>query len=386
MPPRGRKKREEQEPLIDLGEVQEDGTVGEIPEGFDIDTDVQRVLAELEDPGGAKVMVRRRGDDGKYAIVDTVPAETFSVDMLVRTFGGGKYELRILDARHAYAKSITVVVEGKPKIPRVRGDDGDNDGPRRNPLDDFEREATQSMLVGLVREVLGAIRQPQQMGQVQGADALDTAIKMVQVMQTSMTPLLEGLVGRAGKGEGGDAWEAFDRGLELGQAMAGKGDDVTVSLGRELLGFFRDAKKSGAMPQQAPQNARIGPAQNPPTPGQEGGNAGNLPPWAQVFAPYVPQLIQMASTNRDQGIYVPVILDQLPGAAVDWLAVQLRDRPAEFRREFNAAFPPVTQFPGWFDGMFEVVADELLGLDDDDEGPAVADSSPEGGSTPAGPD
>ncbi len=74
----------------------------------------------------------------------------------------------------------------------------------------------------------------------------------------------------------------------------------------------------------------------------------------------------MAADDRDPELYTDLILDRLDGSAVAFITEQLSTRRAEFQNEFYHWFPHTAQYREWFDGMFAVLADRLVGPSPDE--------------------
>lgn len=322
--------------------------------------DVDTVLEELGEQAGRVYLYRFNVDAKSWDSVDVIPADSFSLKMVIDTYGGGRYRVKVREGTSGpWRSQTTFTIAGEPKLKPVKpvapGEGGLPEG---------------QMWPALLTAVLEAIRRPVDAGPVQGRDSLDAALKMVELMQAQTRPLLEALAGGAGRG-GDDAWSAFDRGLELGENMGkaiagGEGEgSAMIPLVRELVTYFQQARAEGKSVEEATKQARTQ-IQSQPA----------VTTWAGLLRGRMALLIRWAREDRDPEIYADVLLDEIGDAGQRFLAGRLStpESAGQFVAELFQAFPEADDHRGWITSLISAIADRLFSEAEDDRDSASNDA------------
>lgn len=291
--------------LPEFGEI----AVDQLPD------DVQQVFDQLGDDV-TKVMLYRRGREGKQSYVGTVDADEFDLDFIAQTYGGGRYLARLV-GNEGILKGLTFYIDDAVK-PKPHREDGAN-----------------AEVARLIERLIDKMDTPRQDPMQIAASLGAVAATQMQTMMQMILPLL------SNKGGGGapanDILEAVQLGISLGgkdegympvireigiplvkslQSIAGKGQHTALSTRSEV-------------PQQPQQ------PQQPPT---------TQPPWVAMVAPYVAKLIEFAQRGDDPGLWAAVLDAQYPRFA-KWLESAVLDE--SFKEQLYQFFPALKPFDAW---------------------------------------
>lgn len=337
--------------------------VEEVQESEERPDDIDGVLQQLGEEPGKVYLYRWSKTLNAWEGVDVIASPDFSYKGIIDACGGGKYKAEVRRSDYTYAGSKTFHIAGPPKEPERA---------TSRPEPEPQPQATQdSVLLMLLKEVLAEVRHPQQMGPVQGDNAMDAALKLVQLLQTQTQPLMEALAGRNQSGDKLNEWDVFDRGFEIGEKLgkaASGGDEMSLMapMVSELVGFFKKQREEGKTVGEAVQN-------------QPGGDK---PGWQQQLGRFIPTLVKWADEKRDVELYADVVLDQVGLAGQEFLARRLvtDEEAARFAAEFFQAFPDTRSRSSWFMHLLSAIAYRFRD-EEEDNGPGVLSSGTvEGGS------
>jgi hypothetical protein len=330
--------------------------------------DVLEAIAEL---GGAcsEISISRRDARRKYAYLDRVPADEFSLDWLKDTYGGGEYLARFIDSAKQFRGSKTFTIDGPSKQPPVAGADD-----RRSEL----REVLQS-----VRELVDSQRE---------AQAKETTTLLSEMVKEARADaeearrenreLLMKLIEVRGKGRGDESrtlklydrmFEVLDRVAEskteimeenahlraqLAEAPGGLIDPVTGRVMEKLLDAIRPLRAVAPAPGvQSGARAEPGTAEAEssaePAPGR--------PTWTALFQHYIADMVKLAQDDRDPALYADLLVDQLPREAVSVLYTAISDHggPDGFLEVLSRTWPAVAQHREWFSEYLRALHEAL---------------------------
>jgi hypothetical protein len=306
------------------------------PEG--VDPDVEQVLAEL---GGSAAMVQlhRQADrhPTRWDYLGRMDAGAFSLEAVKEEYGGGVYRARILDGAGRYVRHASFSID-----PRVRP-------PSPAPPPAVPSPSDLGELRELLRQQTELLRQALT---TQGDQALNTALRMVEVLKPAMAP-------QPGA-SAADMISLFREGLSLGRTLEVEPDPflplvekVAVPLAGAITKMAE--KEAQAMPTrvQLPNGAAAGAARTP---------AG----WAGYVRRYLPHFLHRAARGLDAQLYADVLLAELP----DGVRTALAEAAAapDFVDQVLAAFPELRPHEAWFRELLEAVKDDLTGDDEDERG------------------
>lgn len=306
-------------------EIEAEGEAVEVPD------DVMQVLAQLEG-AAASCHISRKDPAGKWRFLVEVPASEFSIAGLQRVYGGGDYQVKILDGTKNYLKAKVFAVEGPPRFPSAEPE-----------AERAQDDSTNSLLVMMMREVLAELRQRNEQT---GQNPMQMAMEMAKVMQESSRQAIEafGLTRGGGNADAAELFEIFERGMSLGRTLSEGGDDTMMKLGGQVLGMIEDERKKK---ETAPAAV---------TPGQEQPAAAAAP--VDLLRPWIPTLMQLAQRGKSVELYVDVTLDQMPDAMIEILTQQLA-RGEAFDTEVYQAFPEIGNYKVWFDAFLARLREAL---------------------------
>lgn len=300
--------------------------------------------------GDVKVKVSRFGDSGAPQSCGEMAGDSFSMEALTDTFGGGRYLLRFMRGRQEVAKTR---VEVDPLIPprNPRAPKGAVAVPGSNGMDvmpmvtgmigmmmqsmSAQQTATLTMISGMA-EMMKA--RPQE------KDPMDTALRMAEVM-------------RANPGQNPvDLFAIFEKGMNVAAKMNGSdGDEVLPLVGEgvkgivalmEGIGAEKKASAARMAGEQAPPAVTSGPpvavvSAPVPTPTPPAAPV-NARPWVLAVLPFRDQFGGMMAFFSP-ATAATAILDKLSDDQLDDLLNDIEDvsEPGFVRRAFAVLRPGV---------------------------------------------
>lgn len=259
--------------------------------------------------------------------------------LVQRRHGGGKYRIRVRSQDGRSIKTKTKRVEDLPAgaAPAAA---------------DVAGSRIERLLERLLEQRGGGGMPPGFMEAVSSIAAANA-----QAQATLVAPLLAALTQKDSRGDATErVLDALLRGVELGKetASAGEGFGATV---RELLpGALRALQQLPTGGEAVNPSSTRTPAAPPvalPDP--------NLPAWARVLAPRVPDLVSLAGMRADVDYWAERIVDDVDGERLTFIEDQLH-RGAPFREDFFRVFPATMEHRSWFERLFDSLAAELAEL------------------------
>lgn len=297
------------------------------PDADDLDGWLERFRGQV-----TKVVVKRRPGPGRtLAYLTTHHGADLTLEQLRADFGGGQFQLSLMNGS-GYLKAVTLDIEGPPK----------QEDPPAAPAAPVAH-APQS-----------------------GGEALQQAVQIATMMQTAqsalLAPLLEALTAQREVREGptaADLMNALLQGIELGKEGARDGDGyghVVRELGVPLLGLLgrggpltpgaAPAAPGGALPAPgapgAPPAGPAAPSGGAPPPG----GPSELPGWAQMLRPHVPNLVTLAKLRADPEYWAGQTEGQLDDDQAELLVDQLV-RGDAFLEDLERHFPELALYRRW---------------------------------------
>jgi hypothetical protein len=287
------------------------------------------------------------GDNkGKMAYVSKRPYLPTLLDDLQREYGGGTFQVRLLDGEQRFVSggSRMVVLEGAPIAP---GAVVAAPAPVVNPREERMDRLFEALITGLVSKPAPVSASP-----------LDDLTKVAELVKT-LVP--------SGKGSDREL-DMYLRGREEGEKsakamaslMAEGGDEgaAIAQLGGSLLDLLKQQKDAiSANPR--PESVAGAPQSHSQPP------LDVSPIWVQMLRPYKRDLLLRAQMGKNPRVYAGMVVEDLPDAALPRVAETVADR--DFVAKFLAAFPEfnaTVELQQWVAEMIEEVR-ELLKPDDD---------------------
>jgi len=303
--------------------------------------DIEQIFADFWEETGPQeelvVDVYRRDEKGQLVYCSRFEAEGFNLEELRKRHGGGKYQCRARMPGSNKSRSRTVVLEGKPKLPK---EDGKSDEERT--LLEVVTDTQQGIL-----ETLAELRNPKLNAQANqsGADPVQLALSIMGAMQHVMAPYQEALLQKDREAPSFDKFiEAFREGMNFAQDLSPQGsggyDQVIKSLGLPLLAQLQE---QGRMERHTPRAQLPAPEENPPSSPQSPAR----PSWDVMLGPYVSTLQEWARRNKNAELRAALVSDELPAELEELLVVQL-ERGTDFLVEFFTLHPECRQFEPWY--------------------------------------
>jgi len=271
---------------------------------------------------------RRDPKSGKYALVQTFPAEEFSEPVMAELWGGGEYQARLCTIHGKYLKHSGFRVAGTPKDPEASTSVPELADDRLARLEEL-----------LARQGARADHGGGTAGDVM-ASAVALATAMQSGQMTLLGPLLEALTANKGGGGGLQDMDAMFSIMERMQDMAAErsgNEDIIKTLGLPLLGQIQKL---------AEREKGTGPDAPPPDIAPPPSGAGPAPGWATALRPYVPELTQLAAFHADPVYWSRTILSRASDA--EFLFMEEQAGREGFPDEFHAWFPDTVQHRPWF--------------------------------------
>lgn len=333
---------------------------------------IAKVKEELGSEEG-RVFIRRRDDKGQMAALGSFPASDFTIDQVIRDFGGGRYDATFWKGPENLGSVQFNVDESIPRrLPKsflVESDAPSTPTPA-SPGYPVPPWGVMSPEIVALKEVLSkqaelvnqlivqmATREqaPREQISIQDIIALMNARGTPTGAEQLIAAIKDGVeLGRsAGEGGGGDKgyWPVLER-------LAGPVARTLESALERDRGAVR-----GALP--APAGAPGRPAA-PPSSGVPAMPPG-APTWLVHLAPHVPALIAYARANKDPALYAAVILDNIdPGAQLE-IAEAAKD--PQFIEKTVAVLPaPLKAYSVWCQQVLDEMRKILLAPVEDDTG------------------
>lgn len=324
--------------------------------------DVMQVLEELGE-NVSKIVLSRRTQGDKQAYLTTFDADEFSLDLVARTYGGGRYIARFKAAGGAYVQGITFVIDEsikadpKPVPAALAGAGGGGD---------------RDLLLKLIEKMgdTSARKDPMEIAAAIAATSSANSQATMTAMMAAMAPLLAKITELASGGGGGKSTPISDlmQAIQLGADLGGDGSDSYLPIIKEVgVPLVQAIEKTLA--------ARTGaaPAALLPKPSSSEGPpmtaAAGLPAWTQAVAPFIPKLVEYA-TQGVEPITIAGIIDASYPRLARWLENAV-ENPA-FEGQLLAYFPALAPHAAWVHGLCgEFLPDEPEPGDGDAE--AVSD-------------
>lgn len=300
----------------------------------DLPPGIENVLAEVGDEV-ARVVLYRRLKGERQAYVGTVDADEFTLDLVARMWGGGRYVARFSGTQGGFLKGkpgVTFYIDEsiKPEPKRPAGvESGTGNG------------VTDTLMGKLLDRALAP---PAPFDPAAVATAIATAASsQLAAMMGAISPLMAKLadlsVGGGGS-KGSAAATDVLQAVELGLSLGGKDDGylpVIKEVGVPLINALERM-----MAQREPRRAL------PPAAGPGAGSADvatpSEKPWVAAVRPYVQKIIGFARNGDEPSLWAAVLDRSFPKFA-KWLedAVQ---RP-EFENELLLQFPELGPHQPW---------------------------------------
>ena len=302
----------------------------------------------------------------KFEFMDNMHLEGFSLAAVANQFGGGVFQIRAKQADGKYIKNTTRTFQigGPPQVP-VRSEESADVPP--------DQLAT---LTTLMAEIANELRARHALPQA-GGDPMAMALELSKAMRESASEAAQQVRDMMGTEGKADPLELVERVLDLQERLGGLGggggdgtNAMMNTLGRELIGLFRTARGAEAGGPGAPPAHQPGGTPDPATGAPAPAANPARPAWAEMLAPWIPDLIRLATENRDPYTYSNVVQDQLGDRALDRLGAVIV-LPG-FAETFYLHFPAALPHRPWFDELLQALRDDLTG------GPDETDETVEG--------
>lgn len=307
----------------------------------DPESDLQGAIAT--DPEVRFVRVHRRKLDGSQPFLATIPADGFSLEAVRDMWGGGAYQVFLLNDRKRIRSQTRVDIDGAPK----------GDGGMGAPIAAAAPAGESEVARGL-RELRELVMQMKNAPPAAAAvNPIDSAVAMVTAIQSATAPLLEAVL----KTKQQDPGEIMLRTLRLGFHLAqkngggeGKRDPIDRLIDDFAMPLISRINSAG-VPTEQPQPA---PAPEPqPQPAQlpEG------PPWVGIIGPFIPRLCMLASFGKNPAVWAGVIADEADDAQAEQLKQLLAGEG--FAEQFFTTFPATLQHREWFNELLTELGEAL---------------------------
>lgn len=357
---------------LDLEPDTPDGDEGE---------DFLTVLGDLAGGSEARCEIRRTSPADFAGYCCTYPLSEMSLDRLQGEWGGGKFNVRVRNARGEFKGSTSIQIAGKP-----RHRDDTNAVPvvavPAAPQQDLgailkaAMDANKPQIDMLTSLVTALINKPVPAPPPPGPDTLEVIAALAPILKPD----------KGGGGDPADAVKLLMQGIELGKDLAGGGDgDSMLGLAGKGLDMVKTlAAQQPRRPVLPPPARRVptrAPALAPPgkEPGTVSAQESAVPPAdeVEVVNPQDPPMIKLlgwikqqtqllvyqAARGKDPQLYADLFLDNLPqGVSLETIHEQMSAPDAlEKLAQVN---PAVRQHPEWMERFRQAVLD---GIGEDDE-------------------
>lgn len=333
-----------------------------------------RHMAQEAGAAGGKASIFRREvvngrpTTGGDKFLETVPTRQIwdSVyEYLSETFGGGFYRVCLKDENGDFVSGcgrLYYDIDGPPKVPAAVTEE-------TRKLDELEKriaEMTEKgsnasppdmmrMLLEVTREQLRELRNPP--AAAVSANPLEMAAALVGSLQASQAPLLTALIERASQPapdmmaqmKGMAEMMLTLRELTGGNGNGGGWATVADRLA-DPLGKLVEQHVSNQAAGTAPPSTMGQPTMTNPPNQVQGSQPPQGPPWLQMMAPYLPQLLRYAKLGRDPNVIADFVAEELPAQHLGLIYQTLSD--PSFPDTFVQHVPPAGEHVEWFTEFF----------------------------------
>lgn len=341
---------------------------------MDADDDALGKLYELEPGAGARYEVRRTSPSEFAGYVGTYSKEELTPENIAADWGGGRFNVRVRNARGQMLGSAPLVIAGKPKhkADPVQLPATVTPAPAAPPVDTagIVTAVTNSMkptIDMLSRLVEALITKPAAPPPPAGPDILTVLEKAKTIF---------------GKGEDGGGMKALIQGIELGQKLAGDGGGSESNMADVFLEGFKTIKTAAAASASAAarQPARIAaPQAATATPGVTPAPVAAPPPptteqrQGQWLKAQIAFLLKQAKAGKNASLYAELFADQLPPYLPAEVVVTHMDDEGAVE-QLALLVPEIAEHATWFEEFRKEALKFLPGAAGGDAGGAVIDA------------
>lgn len=318
-----------------------------------LDLDADEVTSANDNAGALPIYVQvyRVLEGGEQSFLARVDADEFAngggVQLVQRRFGAGKYLIRVRRSDGTYIKNVTR---------RVEAAEGAAAGAAAAPAltDRLERllEKLAERPAGGNADFFAAV------AQVAKANTESTAALLVPLL-TALTQQRGGAAASPDK-----LVDVLLQGIKLGKETAGDGGGFGATVRELLPGFLQSVQQLGGTAPPAPPMHALPPSHGAPDVQPQNGHQldapqpGEAPAWVVILAPYIPQLLQLASFHASPEHWAADVVDRADGERLTFIEDQLKRGPA-FRQDFFRVFPATIDRRSWFEQFFDALTAEL---------------------------
>lgn len=354
------------------------------------------ILSEVGGPQYKVSISRFDPRTGDKEWVAKHPAEGFTVEEIKERYGGGKFELRILNEKGRYAggKVVRIAAPHKDLSEPEESEEFDTEAEIERRVEERTRELREKSVLEVViegqREIARELREMRRPpAEAHGLNPLELVQNMHASWAAMIQPYQNALLERALEKEGPDSTEVLgqmlnilSQGIELGRETGGDGSgygSVIRELGKPLVEILeRESRRRSAGASAAPTPTLPNPPNGAaPVVDRAPESNEDAPAWLPIFRPFVPQLIAWAQQGKDPELTADWVLGELPDNYLDPIGRQL-DRGDEFLTEFEATMPQAAEHMEWLRPFFSRMADGLVYVEESPEEPAGDGSESEG--------
>lgn len=324
-----------------------------LPAGKVEELDLSEIEAQLPDRSASVQLYRQNEEEPtKWDYVGRMGASDFTLEAVKDEYGGGDYRGHLLDENGKFTGKRFPFSIDRRAVPRhERGAESAGSGllGELQELRSFQKD----VMIALLSGKIGQSAAP-----ASSADPIELATKIADIATRN-------------SGGGVELLKAFREGMHLAGDRPAVPTDSMGALVQTAAPLFsalatriqadneqrRLAASTAPAPAPAPSPA---PPPMSPAPAPSGPYA-----WLEYVRPYLPQLASMAETNRDPGVTVDFVLDNLPEALLDEMELTAKD--ARFVEEVIARVPEARMQREWFTRFLTELQKALLA----DEGAAT---------------
>jgi hypothetical protein len=272
-----------------------------------LDQDIERVLDEVGESGGAVVLWREKEQQpGNFDYLVRQPAKGFTLEYVRENFGGGNYKIVPVDPQHGALNPSFFSIDrrwiGKAfsnATPAAAGTSRD---------DSFRDRMTELLLTAILNQRNQPAPPPPQ----------SSANETLQII-AALAPLL--------KGEGGNSAETLKTMIETATMLAGAMNppEGFAGIAAGLLPAIDKLASAHQLSARRQAVAHVLPATNtapaaqpvatvqpPATQAQPATVAGSIfPRWLEPFRSLAPRLVSLADKDADPELYADLVIDAL---------------------------------------------------------------------------
>lgn len=313
-------------------------------------------------------LLRRDPRTGKWAYVNSIDADIFDEDYVLREYGPGSYKFSCFGAKgpdnpsgYLGGASFDVAEPAKKDAPNVPHGDG------------FGMKEMLLMMMQQNNALIAALASGSRGNGGGGASEIIAAAKQMSEMIASRTPVIDPV---------SMFKDAFGMGLKVARdaAESGEGEDFETKLLRGVAEPLAEVVRYATAQQQ---KGAVPPVAAPPTqeihtlPKGSSVPSSNAPGWIKALHPYMPTFIGMAKAGTSARIVVDMIFDRVPDDVLDRIE---GDCVAPNWIDETIAFLPVpfqTTYKEWVTAVLSELKAALLAPED--EGGDDGEGLPDGG-------